>query len=86
MKGKPVYRELQSLNGEGFYLYSEKDDDDRGINLPATFTRFISSLETCGFLQFSATEAFYPQTDKLVMEEIRQGFQPEFTFGTALSL
>ncbi len=81
MKGKPVYRELQSLNGEGFYLYSEKDDYYLAGNQPTgDIYAVYSLLETCGFLQFSATEAFYPQTDKLVMEEIRQGFQPDFTF------
>ncbi|MHC1778327.1 MAG: DUF4838 domain-containing protein [Lentimicrobium sp.] len=81
LKGKPVYTDLKSLTGEGFYLYSDKDDYYLAGNQPTgDIYAVYKLLETCGFLQFSATEAFYPQTDKLVLEEIRQGFQPDFTF------
>jgi hypothetical protein len=81
IKGKPVYSELQSLSGEGFYLYSEQSDYYLAGNQPiGDLYAVYTLLETCGFLKFSATEAFYPQTDKLVLEEISRGFQPDFRF------
>ena len=81
LQGKPVYMELQSLSGEGFFLYSEKDNYYLAGNQPiGDLYAVYTLLETCGFFQFSATEAFYPQTVKLLMKEIRQGFQPDFNF------
>jgi hypothetical protein len=81
LKGKPVYTDLKSLSGEGFYLYSENDDYYLAGNQPTgDLYAVYTLLGTCGFLQFSATEAFYPQTDKLVLEEISRGFQPDFRF------
>ncbi|MFH1119957.1 MAG: DUF4838 domain-containing protein [Bacteroidota bacterium] len=81
LQGKPVYQELQTLSAEGFYLYSEKGNYYlAGKQSTGDLYAVYTMLESCGFLQFSAREAWYPPTYKLVLEEISQGYQPDFSF------
>jgi hypothetical protein len=81
LRNKPVFNKLQALSMDGFYLYSEKGNYYLAGNQPiGDLNAVYTLLEKWGFIQFSATEAWYPEHKRLVLDEASEGIQPDFLF------
>lgn len=81
LRNKPVFSKLLAMPGDGFYLYSEKGDYYLAGNQSiGDLNAVYSLLEKWGFIQFSATEAWYPAHEQLTLDEINEGIEPDFRF------